>query len=59
MTLTAIRREHVEAFIGWLLSRFHASTAANRYAGLRAFFGWAVDEGEIKDSPMAKMRKPK
>ena len=25
--------------------------AANRYAGLRAFFGWAVDEGEIKESP--------
>lgn len=57
--LTSIRREHVEAFIESLLQRFKASTAANRYAGLRAFFTWAVDEGEIKDSPMAKMRKPK
>ena len=58
-TLPAIRREHVEAFIESLLERFKPSTAANRYAGLRAFFKWAVDEGEIKDSPMAKMRKPK
>jgi site-specific recombinase XerD len=57
--LAGIRREHVEAFIESLLQRFKASTAANRYAGLRAFFKWAVDEGEIKDSPMAKMRKPK
>ena len=39
-TLAAIRREHVEAFIESLLSRFHASTAANRYAGLQAFFAW-------------------
>ncbi|MGD8684119.1 MAG: tyrosine-type recombinase/integrase [Chloroflexota bacterium] len=58
-TLSAIRREHVESFIESLLARFKASTAVNRYAGLRAFFKWAVDEGEIKDSPMAKMRKPK
>jgi site-specific recombinase XerD len=57
--LSSIRREHVEAFIENLLQRFKASTAANRYAGPRAFFKWAVDEGEIKDSPMAKMRKLK
>ncbi len=58
-TLSAIKREHVEAFIEALLAKYKATTAANRYAGLRAFFRWAVDEGEIKDSPMAKMRKPK
>ena len=57
--LSSIRREHVEAFIESLLQRFKATTAVNRYAGLRAFFKWAVDEGEIKESPMAKMRKPK
>jgi site-specific recombinase XerD len=58
-TLSTIRREHVEAFIESLLARYKPATAANRYAGLRAFFTWAVDEGEIKDSPMAKMRKPR
>ncbi len=58
-SLSAIRREHVEAFIEALLAKYKATTAANRYAGLRAFFKWAVDEGEIKDSPMAKMRKPR
>jgi site-specific recombinase XerD len=58
-TLATIRREHVEAFIEDLLARYKPATAANRYAGLRAFFAWAVEEGEAKDSPMAKMRKPK
>ena len=33
--LSSIRREHVEAFIESLLEHFKASTAANRYAGLR------------------------
>ena len=58
-TLATIHREHVEAFQEDLLERFKPATAANRHAGLRAFFRWAVDEGEIKESPMAKVRKPK
>ena len=57
--LSSIRREHVETFIESLLQRFKATTGANLYAGLHAFFKWAVDEGEIRDSPMVKMRKPK
>lgn len=57
--LAHIRREHVESFIEHLLERWAPATAANRYGGLRAFFSWAVDEGEIKDSPMAKMKPPR
>ena len=57
--VAAIRREHVEAFIEDQLARWKATTAANRYSGIRPFFNWLVEEGEIKDSPMAKMRKPK
>ncbi len=54
-----IRREHVEAFIEHLLSLWKPATANNRYRALQAFFKWAVEEGEVHESPMAKMRPPK
>jgi site-specific recombinase XerD len=57
--LDGIRREHVESFIEHLLQRFKPTTALNRYGGLRAYFKWALDEGEIKESPMARMEPPK
>jgi site-specific recombinase XerC len=56
---SAIRREHVEAWIGELLERWRPATASNRYRGLQAFMRWAVEEGEIRESPMAKMRPPR
>ena len=42
-----------------MLDHGKASSAANRYRSVQQFFRWAVDEGEIKDSPMTKMRPPK
>jgi len=57
--LEGVRREHIEAFIEDLLARFKPATAANRFGGLRAYFRWAVEEGEIKESPMARMTPPK
>jgi site-specific recombinase XerD len=56
--VSAIRREHVEAFIGDLLAAWKPTTAANRYKSLRVFFNWCVEEGEITASPMARMRPP-
>jgi len=53
-----LRREHVEAFLAELLSKFRPATAANRYRGLQQFFHWAVQEGEIKVSPMVNMQPP-
>lgn len=59
-TLVAnIRREHIEAWLEDLLRRWRPATAANRFTGAQQFFKWLVDEGEIGDSPMARMRKPK
>jgi site-specific recombinase XerD len=55
----AITREHVEAFITGLLARWKPATAHNRYRALRSFFGWLVEEGEIKESPMARMKPPR
>jgi site-specific recombinase XerD len=57
--VAAITKEHVESFMEQLLSTGKPSSAANRYRSLQAFFKWAVEEGEIKQSPMARMRPPK
>lgn len=53
-----ITREHVEEFITDVLRRNKPSSAETRYRGLKAFFKWAVEEGEIKDSPLARVRRP-
>jgi site-specific recombinase XerD len=58
LDVASIRREHVEAFIADLLSKYKPATASNRYRGLQVFFKWLVEEGEIKTSPMANMRPP-
>jgi site-specific recombinase XerD len=55
----AIRREHVEAFIADLLTRRAPATAHNRFRGCQAFFAWALEEGEVKASPMVNMRPPR
>ena len=57
--VAAIRREHLEAFVGDLLERWKPATASNRFRGCQAFFKWLVEEGEIAESPMARMRPPK
>jgi site-specific recombinase XerD len=54
-----IRREHVETFIEYLLERWKPATASNRFRGLHQLFRFLVDEGEIAESPMARMRPPK
>ncbi len=56
---TAIHREHVEAWITDLLDRWKPSTAHNRYRGAHAFFRWLAEEGEIRDSPMDRMKPPR
>jgi site-specific recombinase XerD len=56
--LTSLSREHVESFICDLLARFKPATASNRYRALQQFFKWAVEEGEIRDSPMRNMSPP-
>jgi site-specific recombinase XerD len=53
-----ITREHIEAFIADQLARLKASSARSRYASIRQFFRWLAEEGEIRESPMARMRPP-
>jgi site-specific recombinase XerD len=56
--VAAIHREHVEAFIENQLSRLKPASAANRYRSLQQYFRWLADEGEIRESPMARMKPP-
>ena len=42
--VTAIHREHVEAFLKEKREKTSAATAEARYRGLRQFFGWCESE---------------
>jgi len=57
--VASVTREHVETFIADLLEHHRPATAANRFRSLQQFFKWLAEEGEIKESPMARMRVPK
>ncbi len=56
--IARINREHVEHWLADLAERRAPATANKRYMSARSFFGWAVEEGEISVSPMAKMKPP-
>jgi site-specific recombinase XerD len=49
------RRDHIETFLVHVIETRSASTAETRYRGLRGFFGWPEEEGEIAASPMARI----
>jgi site-specific recombinase XerD len=56
--VASLRREHVEAFIEDILARRSPATAANRYRALSRFFAFLEEEGEVANSPMARMTPP-
>lgn len=57
--LTGIGREHVEAFLVDLAQAGKApATLSVYYRSLQPFFAWAISEGEITASPLARMRPP-
>ena len=45
--LTALTREHLEAFIVAVLKQSKPATAAAAYRGLRQLYNWLLEEGEI------------
>ncbi|MEX1254097.1 MAG: tyrosine-type recombinase/integrase [Dehalococcoidia bacterium] len=53
-----LRREHIETFVLDLLERRKPATANNRYRGVQAFFKFLLEDGEIAESPMARMTPP-
>lgn len=46
----AIAREHLEAFFAGMLEQGYAPASANAYYdGIRQFFRWAEEEGEVAE----------
>lgn len=58
-TVSGCRREHLESWLIYTLDRTSASTSASYFRRMQQFFRWAVDDGEIPVSPMAKMKAAK
>ncbi|MCH7811391.1 MAG: tyrosine-type recombinase/integrase [Chloroflexi bacterium] len=56
--VAGITREHCEAWITHLLDNRSPATASIRFRGVQQLWKWLVEEGEIKQSPMARMRRP-
>ena len=59
VAVASMRREHVEAFIEDLDSRFKPATVGVRFRSLQQLFRWLLEEGEITVDPMARMRSPR
>jgi site-specific recombinase XerD len=57
-TLAEAGRADLEAYLGELLTRRAAATAATYYKVLKLLYQWLEDEDELPASPMAKMRPP-
>ena len=58
----AIARDHIEAFFaGMLEAGFAAASAKAYYDGIRQFFRWCEEEGEIADgkNPMRHVKPPR
>jgi hypothetical protein len=58
---TQVTKRHVEAFQGWVIETWSASTALNKHKGLQQFFKWLVveEEEELDRSPMDRVGQPK
>jgi site-specific recombinase XerD len=57
-TIQAATRADLEEFMGDLLARRTASTAATYYKVLKLMYAWLTEEEEIPTNPMARMKPP-
>lgn len=58
--LSAIRRDNIEDFLVGLQEEGRtASTVSVYYRSLQPFWKWAVEQGEIDENPMRRMKPPK
>jgi integrase/recombinase XerC len=54
----SITGEHIEAFIADVVKTRAAATAHQRYRGLKQFFKWLVEQGDIRRDPMSTVKPP-
>lgn len=57
-TPAQVRRSDCESFLVQLMTRSTASTAKTRHTGMSRFFAFLVEEEELANSPMDKVRPP-
>jgi site-specific recombinase XerD len=57
-TVSALTRDHLEAFLAALTDRCSPATVAKHYRSMQQLFRWLVDDGELPRSPMERMRPP-
>jgi site-specific recombinase XerD len=55
----AMSTEHVREFLGGMQDRNAPSTVNQRYRSLGRFYKWLLDEGEIRENPMVRIKPPK
>jgi integrase/recombinase XerC len=59
-TPVAVSRRDIEDFQAWMVRTRSPSTALNKHKALQQFFKWlTVDEEELEQSPMRRVRQPK
>lgn len=54
-----VTRHDLEGFVTQQIETKAPNTARNRFRALSRFFSWLVDEEEVADSPMARMKAPR
>lgn len=58
-TIRGISREHIGPWLGALTEHGRKpATLSVYYRSIQPFFKWAVDEGEIEATPMARIKPP-
>lgn len=58
-TMGAVERRHLEAWLAAEAERVSPATVRTYHAHARAFWRWAVEEGALGRSPMARMKAPR
>lgn len=58
-TLSSLTRDTIRSWLAHLADDHATSTLATRYAAMRRFSTWLLEEGEVATDPMAGMRSPK
>lgn len=56
--VASIHREHVEAWLATMGETYAAASVRNRYTGVRRFFDWCLEEGEVAETPMRHIPPP-
>jgi site-specific recombinase XerD len=56
--VASIKREHVESFLATMTETYKPASVRNRYTGVRQFFAWLLEEGEITETPLRNIPPP-